>query len=130
MNPQSPHSQHGRGTRTQADQPKNPARSPGTDPHAFDDQARRNTTRAKAPARSARDREVAWVRAGDLPSLLARRVLVRGVDLHAAIVRRALRRPTAAVKNAGGAAKRLLAPSGRRQERTEPQQGTEGMGVR
>lgn len=129
MNPQSPHSQHGRGPRAQPIQPKSSAHSPGTDPHAFDDQARRKTTRAKSPARSPRDREIAWVRAGDLPSLLARRVLVRGVDLHAAIVRRALRRPTTAAKNAAGAAKRLLTPSGRRPERTEPQHGTERTGI-
>jgi hypothetical protein len=127
VNPQSPHSQHGR--RTQPVQPKPPALSSSTDPHAFDDQARRRTTRAKAPARTPRDREIAWVRAGDLPSLLTRRVLVRGVDLHAAIVRRAMRRPTAAAKKAASAAKRALTPGGRRQERTEPHQGTEGMGI-
>lgn len=128
MKPQSPHSQHGPGPRAQPAPPKTPASS-STDPHAFDDQARRKTSRAKAPARSPRDREIAWVRAGDLPSLLARRVLVRGVDLHAAIVRRAMRRPTAAAKTAAGAAKRALTPSRRRQARTEPQQGTEGMGI-
>ncbi|MDR7381236.1 hypothetical protein [Promicromonospora iranensis] len=129
MNLQSPHSQHGRGPRAQPAPPKTPAPSSSTDPHAFDDQARRKTARAKAPARSPRDREIAWVRAGDLPSLFARRVLVRGVDLHAALVRRAMRRPTAAAKNAAGVAKRALTPGGRQQERTEPQQGTEGMGI-
>ena len=129
MNPQSPHSQHGRGPRTQPAPPKTSAQSSSTDPHAFDDAARRKTTRAKNPVRSPKDPEITWVRAGDLPSLLTRRVLVRGVDLHAAIVRRAMRRPTAAAKNAAGAAKRLLTPGGRRQERTEPQQGTEGTGI-
>ena len=129
MNPQSPHSQHGRSPRSQPVTPKTTAQSSGTDPHAFDDQARRKTTRTKPQPRANRDREIAWVRTGDLPSLLARRALVRGVDLHAAIVRRALRRPTAAVKNATGAAKRLLTPGGRRQERTEARQGTEGMGI-
>lgn len=130
MNPQSPHSQHSRGPRAQQVQPQVPGpSSSSTDPHAFEDQARRKTVRSKAPARSARDREVIWVRPGDLPSLTSRRVLVRGVDLHAAIVRRALRRPTAAAKNAVGAAKRALTPGARRQERTTPQQGTEGMGI-
>lgn len=129
MNPQSPHSQHGRGPHAQPARPMASPRSSSTDPHAFDDQARRKTTRAKAPAHSPRDREIAWVRAGDLPSLLARRVLVRGVDLHAALVRRAMRRPTAAAKNAVGVARRALTPGGRRQARTEPQQGTEGMGI-
>lgn len=129
MNPQSPHSQHGPGVRAQPARPKALASSSSTGPHAFDDQARRQSARAKSPARSAKDREIAWVRAGDMPSLLARRVLVRGVDLHAAIVRRAMRRPTATAKNAAGAAKRLLTPRGRRQERTEPQQGTEGTAI-
>ncbi|MFI8528183.1 hypothetical protein ACIGB8_27235 [Promicromonospora sukumoe] len=128
MNPQSPHSQRGRSPRTQPAPPRTPAQSSGTDTHAFDDQARRKSARAKAPARSGRDRELTWVRAGDLPSLLGRRVLVRGVDLHAALVRRALRRPTAAMKNAAGTAKRALTPDARRQERTAPQHGTEGMG--
>ena len=129
MNPQSPHSQHNRGPRTQPAAPEPSAQSPGTDPHAFDNQARRKTARAKPQPRSARGREVAWVRAGDLPSLTTRKVLVRGVDLHAAIVRRAMRRPTAAMKNGVKAAKRALTPSARRQERTAPQQGTEGMGI-
>lgn len=129
MNPQPPHSQQGRGPHALPAPPKASPRSLSTDPHAFDDQTRRKTTWAKAPARSPRDREIAWVRAGDLPSLLSRRVLVRGVDLHAALVRRAMRRPTAAAKNAVEVAKRALTPGGRRQERTEPQQGTEGMGI-
>lgn len=129
MKPQSPHSQHGPGPRAQPAPPKTPATSSSTDPHAFDDQARRKTSRAKAPARSPRDREIAWVPTGDLPSLLARRPLARGVDLHAALVRRAMRWPTAAVRNALGVARRALTPGGRRQARTEPQQGTEGMGI-
>ncbi|MFE7503865.1 hypothetical protein [Promicromonospora sp. NPDC057488] len=129
MNPHSPHSQHNRGPRTQPVPPTTPAKLPGTDAHAFDARARRKTTRAEAPILSPRGREVMWVRSGDLPSLVTRKVLVRGVDLHAAIVRRALRRPTVAAKNTIKAAKRVLTPGGRRQEPTAPQHGSERTGI-
>lgn len=129
MNPQSPHSQPRRGPRALPPQREAPSPSQ-TNPAAFNERSRRTNTRAQRPAQERRDGpQVTWVRTGDLPSLLAGRVLARGVDLHAALVRRAMRRPTTAVKNAAGAVKRALAPGGRRQARTEPQHGTEGTGI-
>jgi hypothetical protein len=153
VNPTSPYAQHGpqhgHGPRSQPAQPKAPAAPPGTNPGAFGDQARRKTAGRKAPARKTKDPQIVWVRAGDLPTMLTGRLLVRGVDLHAALVRRALRRPTAAAKKAAGAAKSLITRSrtpeptqaqdpqqvqGWKRDRarvqeSRTQQGTEGMGI-
>ncbi|PUB20861.1 hypothetical protein C8K30_11572 [Promicromonospora sp. AC04] len=147
MNPQSPYAQHGpqhgRGPRSGPAQPKSPASSPSTNPGAFGDPTRPKTRQAKTPGRSKKDPQVTWIRVGDLPTVLTGRVLARGVDLHAALMRRALRRPTAAAKRAAGAAKRLVTPDrtpnasetpapararGSVRE-SRPQQGTEGMGI-
>ncbi|WP_454859675.1 hypothetical protein [Promicromonospora soli] len=147
MNPQSPYAQHGpqhgHGPRSGPAQPKSPASSPGTNPGAFGDPTRPKTRQAKTPGRSKKDPQVTWIRVGDLPTVLTGRVLARGVDLHAALVRRALRRPTAAAKKAAGAAKRLVTPNRapkstetqaparapRRAREPRPQHGTEGMGI-
>lgn len=143
MNPPSPYAQHGRGPRSQPAQPKAPTSSPGTSPGAFGDSTRPKPGQRKTPGRSKRDPHVTWIRVGDLPTVLTGRVLARGVDLHAALVRRALRRPTAAAKKAAGTAKRLVTPGrtpkssetqalararGRVRE-SSPQQGTEGMDI-
>jgi hypothetical protein len=147
VNPQSPYAhhgpQHGRGPRSGPTQPKTPTSSPGTNPGAFGDPTRRKTRQAKTPSRSKRDPQVTWIRTGDLPAALTGRFLARGVDLHAALVRRAMRPATTAAKRAAGAAKRLVTPSrtpkpaetpapararGRVRE-SRPQQGTEGMGI-
>ena len=147
MNPQSPYAQHGpqhsRGPRSGPTQPKSPASSPGTSPGAFGDPTGRKTQQAKTPVRSKRDPQVTWIRTGDLPAVLTGRFLARGVDLHAALVRRAMRPATTAAKRAAGAAKRLVtlnrapksaetpAPARARGHVREsrPQQGTEGMGI-
>jgi hypothetical protein len=147
VNPQSPYAQHGpqhsRGPSSRPAQPKSRTSTPGTNPAAFDDATRRKTRQAKTPTRSTKDPQVTWIRVSDLPAVLTGRVLARGVDLHAALVRKALRRPTAAAKKAAGAAKQLVsrdrtpkstetpAPAraqGRVRE-SRPQQGTEGMGI-
>ncbi|GAA4706627.1 hypothetical protein APR04_001719 [Promicromonospora umidemergens] len=142
MNPHGSFPQHGRGPRSGPAQPTAPASSPDANPAAYDDAARRKTAQRKTPGRSTKDPQVTWIRAGDLPTVLTGRVLARGVDLHAALVRRALRRPTAAAKKAAGAAKRLVIPSRTPQSpetstaartsrvrESRPQQGTEGMGI-
>lgn len=147
MNPPSPYAQHGpqhgRGPRSAPAQPKSPTSSPSTSPGAFGDAARRKTRQAKAPARSKNGPQVTWIRTGDLPTVLTGRVLARGVNLHAAIVRRAMRPATTAAKKAAGAAKRLVtsdrAPRSTKTPRParergrarepRPQQGTEEMGI-
>jgi hypothetical protein len=147
VNPQSPYAQHGpqhgRGPRSGPAQPTSPAPSSGTNPGAFGDPTRPKTRQAKVPGRSKKDPQVTWIRVGDLPTVLTGRVLARGVDLHAALVRKALRRPTAAAKKAAGAATHLVS-RGRTPKSSEtpapvrargrvresrPQQGTEGMGI-
>ncbi|MFC8796995.1 hypothetical protein ACFT2C_04635 [Promicromonospora sp. NPDC057138] len=147
MNPRSPYPQHqpqqGHGPRSQPARPSAPA-SPGTNPAAFDDTTTRRKTRpAKAPVQPKRDQpQITWIRAGDLPTALTGRVLARGVSLHAALIRRALDRPTAAAKKAARAAKGLATRNrttsaatqeppgtGRRTRASSPQHDTEGMGI-